>query len=151
MEETFRKFDSNTRLTLLTCPENAEEYLHLNKNQLNAMTSVDCGIGAHVLSQYAAYIQRIHNNAKQIVNWLEANVNLLIADSVKRSPAYSYAEKRVLAISECAPEFQREINKWRVQMDRLDYLATRVEYMGRTLSELQTSKRGLERHLQKEY
>jgi hypothetical protein len=121
----------------------AERYLNINHKELSKMSPEECGEAAVVLAQYAFHLQRSYNAELSRINWSADNVSRTISDEIQQYRASSLEERRQLAIrgNEYASKLD-QIRTWaQARADRLSYLSSRVEFLAKSMMELQQTKR----------
>lgn len=121
----------------------AEQYLNMTHIELNRLTAIQCGEAAVVLAQYAFHIQRSHNKELARANWAEDSTDREVAASLNQHSAYSFKERRLLAVADNDYAVNLDkIKTWaKARAERLAYLATRVEFLSKTMLDLQQTKR----------
>lgn len=121
----------------------AEQYLNMTHFQLSKLTAIECGEAAAVLAQYAFHLQRSHNKEAARSNWAEESTDREIAPKLSQYNAYSFKERRMLAVAD--NEYALNLDKiksWgKARAERLAYLASKVEFLAKTMLELQQTKR----------
>lgn len=122
----------------------ATKILTLSPQRLKQLTATDCGEYAFMLNQYATHLQRAINREKAIHDWADDVVRRLIAKSVGNAKGYFYDERRTLAVanSPLASQFDTVRRHAKNCMNTTEYMANRIDNMAKSLSALQSSKRG---------
>lgn len=117
--------------------------LDLTKEQLRGMTRDDCSEGAALLAQYSFYLQRVSNREKVIIDYCDSSINAIVRPRLNQQKGWSYDERRLLAIAEndVARHLEGVQVKAQTRLNRLGFLASKVENMSRRLSELADAKR----------
>ncbi len=145
--EALDRFASAVGLPVVLPPgveDEARRYLDLGPESLRKLSGSDCGEGAYMLERLALHIQDACNREAARVRWADETVRKLIAPRLAEQRAYSFEERRLLAVG-TDPEAAR-VDALRVKaqlrVDRVSYMAGKVEAMARTLMALQQSKRG---------
>lgn len=79
-------------------PEELEQYLTMNRNEIEALDGTTCSIIAVRLIQYAIHIQQAQNKEIARVNWAKNEIKLTIASELNNYKGYGYEEKSAQAI-----------------------------------------------------
>lgn len=119
-----------------------ENYLSMNRDQLEKLTPEDCAQISLRLTQISFYIQRTLNREIARHNWSETTIKLTVADEVNNYKGYGYVEKFHQAVK----HNERAHNLYKIQtyakqrMDRLSYLATNIKNISDVLLSIQRNK-----------
>ena len=119
------------------------KYLNLSQTDLLRMGPDEVDIAAVALAQYNTYLQKILNKEVARVNWCEAYIKVSIAKSCPNFNAYSYEERRSLAIGD--NDWSCKLNKLKIaaqsRVDRLTNISMALSTQIKTLLSLSQSKR----------
>jgi hypothetical protein len=131
-----------------SCPQAVEveatRLLTIAPEVVRAMSAVALGEAVYCLEQFAFFLQKAANREQARVRWAEENLRRLLGPLLGRQQAYSYEERRMLALAGNASA--RELDRLRVEaqtrLDRIQYQSRRIEGLARALLALQQTKRG---------
>ena len=132
-------------LPSLTVSHEADKYLHMNAQQMRALSRHECGEAAHFLLQECLYVQRQINQSKAKIDWCNAYIDSLICSTLSQFDRYVPKEiKRELAIknNDTAIELNREVAKNTYDMNLISYVPTYLKSMSDVFLKLQDIKRG---------
>jgi hypothetical protein len=117
--------------------------LNLNRQMLRSMTAEDCGENAALLQQFAFHLQRAVNREKAKLDYCVENITHIVAKTVSQQKGWKYEERLPLAIR--ADDVAIKFDYFRVQfqnrINRINFLAAKVENQSRRLAELGETKR----------
>jgi hypothetical protein len=118
------------------------DYLTMNRDQLEKLSPEDCAQIAYRLGQFAFHIQRTINREIARYNWAEETIKEVIADEVNNYKGYGYIEKSLQAIKHNDKAISlNSIKKYAKQrMDRLSYLANNVKHLSDIILSVQKTK-----------
>lgn len=122
--------------------DEVEEYLQMNKAQLESLTPVQCHEIAACLSNYLMYLQKELNRQTAIFNWANSNLNTIIGRHLQEYDDFKYEAKVLQIINEYDSAKKLDDLKQAVQlrMDTLSYLPQRIEFFIKTLNNLGNAK-----------
>ncbi len=120
----------------------ATRLLTLHPAELSKMTAEACGEGAFTLLQYAFYLQRCVNVEQSRVRMAEAAMKRAVSPLLGSQKGYSMEERTLAALDKSDPgrEAQRVMMKSQLKLDRVSFLASRVEALAKALGSLRYSK-----------
>tara|TARA_R100000808_G_scaffold5713_1_gene17200 strand:+ start:32004 stop:32504 length:501 start_codon:yes stop_codon:yes gene_type:complete len=124
--------------------EEALKILNMKTFELKALTSIECGELSFALSQYALYVQQQLNEQTTRVNWAKSKIRSMVAKnsgSFDRYTKYEEKEGFVVQNNEYAAKLNDILCYAQAVLDRLSYMAGRIQSLSATLTELQRSKR----------
>jgi hypothetical protein len=118
------------------------EYLSMNRDQLEKLTPEDCAQIAYRLSQFSFHIQRTINREIARFNWSEESIKETIADEVNSYKGYGYIEKSIQAIKHNdKAQSLNNIKKYAKQrIDRLSYIANSAKNLADIILSVQKTK-----------
>lgn len=150
LDKLLQQYEEGIGLPLAPENDEAARLLSLKGEDLRRMNSEECGEGAFLLRQRAYHVQREHNKEVGHANWCKDRIRELVADKVGSIKGFSYEERRAVA---CLPA--NNVAGWKMERlriaaqlraDRLNFLATRISEMAKSLEDLSYSKRQKERN-----
>jgi hypothetical protein len=123
-------------LPALSTNINECESLTLSGEDISGLSSEDRDEHAANLAAYAIYIQRTLSKEKGLVRWLEAKINLSIADELNDYAGYySHEQRRAVAVKGNA--YAKELEEFRMnaqlKVDLLDGLTYQINQLCRVL------------------
>jgi hypothetical protein len=117
-------------------------YLVMNRDELEKLTPDDCGQIAYRLSQFSFHVQRTVNREQARHDWAEDTIKSVIADEINSYKGYGYLEKSIQAIKH--NDKARSLDKIRKyakqRIDRLSYLANSMNNLSNILLNIQKLK-----------
>ena len=118
------------------------EYLTMNRNQLEKLTPDDCGEIAYRLSQFSFHVQRTLNREIARYNWSDEKIKEVIADQLNNYKGYGYVEKSLQAIkhNEKANSLNPIKRYAKQRMDRLSFIANSLKNLSDIIISIQRSK-----------
>lgn len=146
-DDALDRWESSLGLPV-SCPVEVEleatRLLSISPRVLHAMGSADLGEAAYVLEQFAFFLQRATNREQTRLRRAEENVRRLIAPHLQKVSAYSWDERKLLAVrySQAAREQDNERVEAQLRVDRLAYLAARVGGLVKAFQGLQQARSG---------
>ena len=137
-------FEKSVGLPPYNRDERTCEHLNLTSAVIRNFSADECGEVATDLASYAIYIQRTLNREQSYLKWLEAKIDLAVADELNDySGYYSHEQRKYKAIVN--NEYARELEEMRIQaqikVSALAQLPFQINQLCRTLTEAQASKR----------
>lgn len=145
IENVLEDYEKGLGLHPTGTTEEASFIIGLNSEQLRKLSAEQCGEYSFILSQQSFYIQHQINKNNQRINWADSNIDAIIAGKVdnyggKYTP---FVDRKMMAI--CDNEYTKRLNeiknKSQQVVSRLEYIPARINYMCKTLLELQQTKR----------
>lgn len=111
--------------------------LEISREQLRGLSAEECQENAILLAQLAFHVQRKENRLKAVVEMCQANLPMLIAQTVGSQRGNSLEERRLLAIKNhpVAWKLKQLETQYQLQLTGLNYLAMRIEYYSRLFHE----------------
>lgn len=140
------EYENGLGLPIYTTDTIAEEelqnYLLMNRTDLEKLTPVDCAEIGYRLSQYSFHIQRSLNRELSRLNWAEENTKMVIAEEINNYKGYGYVEKAYQAIKNNSKAMS--LNKVKIyakqRSDRLSYLANSIKNLSDSIINIQKAK-----------
>lgn len=107
------------------------------------LTPEKYGEYAAVLSRHSLYLQRVVNKQQSRLTWIDDRITRLITPRLNQQKSTFYPEKRALAIAEneATKKLQDEATRCKIRIERLNYIAMKVENMAEKYVELQRTLR----------
>jgi hypothetical protein len=84
-EQVLNQFENKIGLPTNSPPGEEQElnqYLSMDRNDIERLSPVECGIIGYRLSQFSFYIQRTYNRCQSIVTWVETKLNRTLAQCI---------------------------------------------------------------------
>jgi hypothetical protein len=143
LDAALDKYEKSKGLPDVVPHGEAQQYLNINQAQLAKLTPEQCGEAAVMVAQFGFHLQKVYNREIGVINWCEDCIQRTITPELKQYNAPSADERKRLAIrgNEYASKLQRLKSIAQARVDRLSYLPAKVEWLSRTLLELQQTKR----------
>lgn len=118
------------------------EYLTMDRNNIEKLTPEDCGQISYRLAQFSFHIQRTINRENARYNWAEETLKETIADEINNYKGYGYVEKSAQAIKHNdKANALNKIKKYAKQRsDRLTYLSSSVKNLSDIILSIQKAK-----------
>jgi hypothetical protein len=106
-----------------------KQLLNLPADAVEKMSSDECFRSAFILARYGLYLQRVVNREQAKARRAEENLKRLLAKEMPRIQAYSYEERRALAVSnsDSAKEIEKERMAAQTKLELLAFLTKRVD------------------------
>ena len=122
--------------------EELNQYLTMNRNELEKLTPDDCGEISYRLSQFSFHLQRTINREIARYNWSEEKIKEVIADEINNYKGYGYVEKSLQAIkhNDKANSLNQIKRYAKQRMDRLSYIANTLKNLSDIIISIQRSK-----------
>ena len=122
--------------------EELNNYLTMNRNDLEKLAPEDCAQIAYRLGQYSFHIQRTLNRELARYNWAEETIKEIIADEINNYKGYGYVEKYYQAVKHNDKATSlANIKKYAKQRsDRLSYLANNIKNLSDIILNVQKTK-----------
>ncbi len=145
--EVLDEFETSSGLGIYNLSEEveseADRLLNLTKDEIRQMTEAECCEAAFTLEQFAFHLQRGINRQQSQANWAESRVSRLISPTIHQMPAYSPAERRMLAIhrDDAAQKTEAIRMSSQLKLDRLSYLPGRVASLAKQLGSIAYAKK----------
>lgn len=122
-----------------------ERYMELTADELRSITAEECQIGSYTLSRYALFLQKEMNRHKNLQDWADHNLNLMLAkeDDNYGDKWVKWEVKRAKIENEnnAAKELANIIKHARSRCTELTFITNQVNLMSKTLDNLYYSKR----------
>ena len=120
----------------------AKHLLTISPAYLRKMGPEELSEGAYTLSQYAFFLQKAINKEISCVKWCDESIKRILSREIPQQRAYSYDERRMLAIKE--NDATQKIDELRVKsqlkIDRLNYVSMRVENLAQSMRYIKREK-----------
>lgn len=118
------------------------QYLQMNRDELEKLTPEGCGEIAYRLGQFAFHVQRSLNRELSRLNWADETIKEIIADEINNYKGYGYIEKALQAIkhNDKAASLNKIKKYAKQRSDRLQYLATNIKNLSDILLSIQKIK-----------
>jgi len=122
--------------------EEVNQYLSMNRDQIEKLTPEDCAQIAYRLAQYSFHIQRTINREIARYNWSDEKIKEVICDEINNYKGYGYIEKSSQAIKHNdKANTLNNIKKYAKQrMDRLSYIANNLKNLSDIILMVQKTK-----------
>ena len=122
----------------------AREYMSLTREQLRAMSAVDCAEAAALLLDYAGHLQRALNREQARVTWARESVRKMVAPQLPQQKGGYFEERLLHAVrgNDAASKVDSLRVKAQLRVDRVSYLAESVRAKAKALTDLYYAKRG---------
>lgn len=127
----------------LSIKNNNCEYLNLTQERIRSLTIEEAAEISVSLAFYGMFLQKELNRHSARANWCEANLKNILGYLAKNYQGYSYEERKSGVIKEdlLAQRLFALQNKAKFAVDRLSYLPSKVDFIAKSLHQLQESKR----------
>lgn len=142
LDKILDEYESKHGLPTAAPKTEAEKYLTMSVDDLRHLNQEDTAYGAVALSLYGFHLQKLYNKEVSRFNWADASIRRAITSEVGQYRAASADERKALAIKNNAYASKLEEIKINAQarIDRLAYIATKVELVAERYKELQYVK-----------
>jgi len=149
LDEALDKFERDAGLPVNSPPGSEtelNEYLHMDRNDIERLSGSDCAAIAYRLGQFSLYVQRMINRDKARLTWAKTQ----LASFVTNDADYDKYRKfevavELLAKSNTAVARLSLIMRWSQQrIDRLEYVATSLKSLSDIMITNQRAKRNAE-------
>jgi hypothetical protein len=132
-------------LTQLKVHNYVEKYINMPQEEMRRLEQSECAEAGLILTRYAGYVQECYNKELSRLNWAEAEIRRAITPELNQyNKAYqTYEERKALAIAgnEYTARLE-ELRTWaQTLVDRLAFMAQRIDAIARAYFNLQQSKR----------
>ena len=120
-----------------------QHYLTMSRDEIEALSIEQCGSIAFRLSQYAFYIQRLHNREKARLSWASTQLNQQISQHINEYDKFmKYANKVALIAKEYShiKTLYKILAYAKQRMERLTYLSSSLKNLSDILSTIQHGK-----------
>lgn len=136
-------YERELGLNQIVLHNEGEQYFNMTHDQLRKLTWEQCGEAATVLAQSSFHLQRGYNKEVATANWARDLALRTIADEIGNYQGASAEERKQKALK--GNEFANKLEQIRMyaqaRSDRIGYLSSRVEFLAKTMLELQQTKR----------
>jgi hypothetical protein len=143
LDDILEKYERSCGIPKIQIHSEAEQYLNMNHQSLAKLTAEQCGEAAVTLAQFGFHIQRCYNAEMARANWAEDIIKRTIASEVGQYKAASFEERKLQAIR--GNDYADKLDKLRLaakaRADKLSYIGARIEFLAKTMLELQQTKR----------
>lgn len=146
VEEALDKFEKDNGIPLNNSPgpeSELEEYLNMDRNDIERLSGTDCAAIAMRLGQFSIYVQRLINRDTAKITWAKQ----LIAECIAGDPNYDKFRKYELAVELLAKEstavkrLATIIRYSQQRIDRLAFVATGLKNLSDIMITNQRAKR----------
>lgn len=149
LDEALDKFEKDNGLPLNTPPgpeAELDEYLHMDRNDIERLSGSDCAAIAYRLGQFSMYVQRMINRDKARLTWAKTQLaSFVTSDSDYDKYRKFEVAVELLAKSNSAVGRLSVISRWSQQrIDRLEYVATSLKTLSDIMVTNQRAKRASE-------
>jgi len=151
VQQALNQYELEQGLPTIQSPSTADElnqYLNMNRNQLDKLPIEDCVIIAIRLKQFALYLQRLNNIEQSRLTWAAATANRYVAHNklLSRLPSSTQYFKADMKLETIAASDNYLAKLLQIQTyaqqrcDRLTYLSACLKSLAATLIDLQRAK-----------
>lgn len=118
------------------------QYLNMKKDQLEALTPIQCAEIATYLSNYLIYLQQQVNRENAKVNWASSNIKLIIGKYITQYNDFKYEAKvaQIIHENETANLLEKIRIAAQTRVDSLAYIPNRIDFFVKTLTNLANVK-----------
>lgn len=124
--------------------EEGRRLIDLPPSAVRKLSPMDASVGAYTLQQFAMRLQRAVNREQGRVTWACSSINRMIAKKLGLYTGYSLEERRLKAVAD--DDVARKLDEIRVhaqlRLDRVSFLAGKVESLAKTLLSIKNTKTG---------
>lgn len=143
LKQKLMEYEQKLQFNVRTENNEATKLLTISRNELEKMTPEDCGYAAYALTQYVIYLQKMVNYEESVVNYCESSINFVVGKKISQYNAYSFNEKRMLAIND--DTYAKEVLRLQViaksRVDSMAFIINKVQNLANILVNLQQSKK----------
>jgi hypothetical protein len=120
-----------------------DQYLNMARSELSTYSGEDLGEIAFEIDAYAYYLQDLINRHESKKAFCQYQIEALVGGNLSNYNIFGQKEKWLAAINDNdhARAFWENQNTHELVIQRLSYLAKRLESISRTLENLQMTKR----------
>jgi hypothetical protein len=149
LDEALDKFEKDAAIPDNTAPgpeTELQEYLQMDRNDIERLNGADCAAIAYRLAQFSFYIQRMINRDKARITWVKTQ----LARFVTSDSDYDKFRKFEVAVellgkTNTAVARLSVLLRWAQQrVDRLEYTATGLKTLSDIMVTNQRAKRAME-------
>lgn len=117
-------------------------YLSMNRDEIEKLTPEDCGQVAYRLVQFSFHMQRTINREQARLDWADDTIKSIIADEINSYKGYGYIEKSSQAIkhNDKASSLDKIRKYAKQRINRLSYLANCIKNLSDILISIQKLK-----------
>jgi len=140
------EYEDKCGLPSLTNPcqqEELNQYLQMNRTQIEKLSSEDCVQIAYRLDQTAFYIQRLYNREQARILWAQNELNSILATQIDSYNKYWKHEMKVAMIVKQDPyaaKLHKIVNYATQRTQRLTNMAFLLSNLSNTMKANQRSK-----------
>lgn len=122
----------------------ATRLLAMGPDEKGRLSADECDLAASSLQDFAWWLQRCVNRLQSEVRWCEQLVRSTAGPSLHEMKGQSQEERWLAAVKQDArlQEADRARTQALLRLDRVSFLASRVENMAKSLGQLGLSRRG---------
>lgn len=144
-DKVLAEYEKNIGIPLSQAPgtdEELEQYLKMDRVNIEKLSTDECGIIAMRLAQYAFHIQRAQNREQARVTWAKNEINLCTADIMQGYNGYGREEKLWQAIK--GNDYAKSMNSIMIQaqqrVDRLSFMASGLNNLAEMVKSIKFNK-----------
>jgi len=110
---------------------------------IRKMTAAECGAHGYDLARDAMTIQQLYNKHNARHNWADISMKMLVVGRLGQFGNLSYSQRELAAIkdNEAATKLLRIKVSSQSRMDRLEFIASKINALAQAAIALQQSKR----------
>jgi predicted class III extradiol MEMO1 family dioxygenase len=144
-EAVLLDYEKSLGIVPTTVMEETSSVINLRAEQIRKLSAEECGEHAFILSQQSLFIQHQINKHNQRINWASSNIDAIISGRLDNygSQYTPFADRKIMAILD--NEYTKKLHEIKTKsqqvIHRLEYIPARINYMCKTLLELQQTKR----------
>ena len=130
VEQTLNEYEESCGLPSLKSPcekDELEKYLLMNRDQIEKLSSEDCGQIAYRLGQFSFYLQRLHNREHARMAWATNKLNDTIATEIGSFDKFMKHDTKVSLIkqtNEFAKVVGQIVSYTEQRIQRLNFIAS---------------------------
>lgn len=129
----------------ITYSSEVEKALNFKADELRGLNSEECGVYAYKLQQFALFIQKEKNRSKNISNWIDNNIKILIAKEGKsygdNFTKYDMIRSSIITFDTYGEALGKLYDEFNSKSEELDQISNKIAAISKTLSDLQYTKR----------
>ena len=133
VEQALNEYEDSCGLPAVKSPcekDELEKYLLMTRDQIEKLSSEDCGQIAYRLGQFAFYLQRLHNREHARLAWGNNKLNNTIATEINSFDKFMKHEVKVALIKQ-TNEFAKSVGKiisyTEQRIQRLNFIASSLK------------------------
>lgn len=124
-------------------PKNIERFLTNSFEELNGLDCEDCFNVSIELAKYSFFVQQENNKLVSMINWIESNIDWIIADKVGEYKGYSFAERKLAAMkdNDVTQKMEKTKSDLLVRRNYLFALSDKVDKIAKYYNDLGNKKK----------